>query len=42
MAGLLSIPASNADSERGSYMLLKIHTEESDSLNHFTMVNRIQ
>ena len=34
LAGLLSIPASNADSERGFSTLRKIQTDERASLNH--------
>ena len=32
MAGLLSIPASNADSERGFSVLIKIHTDQRPTL----------
>ena len=39
MSGLLSIPASNADSERGFLMLKKIPIDERASLNHSTTVN---
>ncbi len=36
MAGLLSIPAPNADSERGFSILRKIHTEQRPSLKQDT------
>ena len=39
MAGLLSIPCSNADSERGFSMLRKIHTDQRASLDHSTIVS---
>ena len=42
MAGLLSIPAPNADSEREFSMLRKIQTDERASLNHSTTVNLIK
>ncbi len=38
MAGLLSIPVSNADSERGFSMLRKIHTDQRPSLNQDTLI----
>ena len=38
MSGLLSIPCSNADSERGFSMLKKIHTDQRGSLDHSTIV----
>ena len=34
MSGFLSIPCSNADSERGFSMLRKIHTDQRTSLDH--------
>ena len=37
MAGLLTIPASNADSERGFSMLRKIHTDQRPSLKSSTI-----
>lgn len=39
MAGLLSIPSSNADSERGFSMLRKIHTDQRSNLDHSTVVS---
>ena len=39
MAGLLSIPSSNADSERGFSMLRKIHTDQRSRLDHSTVVS---
>ena len=39
MAGLLSIPVSNADSERG--MLRKIHTDQWPSLSQETLISLI-
>ncbi len=38
MAGLLSIPVSNADSERGFSMLRKIHTDQRPSLKQDTII----
>ncbi len=38
MAGLLCIPSSNADAERGFSILRKIHTDERASLSHSTTV----
>ena len=38
MSGLLSIPCSNADSERGFSMLRKIHTDQRSSLDQSTIV----
>ena len=38
MAGLLSIPISNADSERGFSILRKIHTDQRPSLKQDTLV----
>ena len=38
MAGLLSIPVSNADSERGFSILRKIHTDQRPSLKQDTMI----
>ena len=39
MMGLLVIPASNADSERGFSMLRKIHTDQRASLKQKTIVS---
>ncbi len=39
MAGLLSIPSSNADSERGFSMLRKIHSDQRSNLDHSTIVS---
>ncbi len=39
MAGLLSIPSSNADSERGFSVLRKIHTDQRSNLDHTTIVS---
>ena len=39
MAGLLSIPVSNADSERGFSILRKIHTDQRPSLNPSTIAS---
>ena len=39
MAGLLSIPASNADSERGFSMLRKIHTDQRPTLKPSTVAS---
>ena len=38
MAGLLSIPVSNADSERGFSMLRKIHTDQRAKLDQSTII----
>ena len=38
MSGLLSIPCSNADSERGFSMLRKIHTDQRSNLDQSTIV----
>lgn len=38
MSGLLSIPCSNADSERGFSVLRKIHTDQRASLDQSTIV----
>ncbi len=38
MSGLMSIPASNADSERGS-MLRKVHTDQRPSLKQSTIIS---
>ena len=38
VSGLLCIPSSNADSERGFSMLRKIHTDQRASLDHSTIV----
>ncbi|SMN12557.1 hypothetical protein SPBRAN_1766 [uncultured Candidatus Thioglobus sp.] len=39
MAGLLSIPSSNADSERGFSILRKIHTDQRGSLKQSTIIS---
>lgn len=39
MAGLLSIPSSNADSERGFSMLRKIHTDQRSNLDQSTLIS---
>ncbi len=39
MAGLLCIPISNADSERGFSMLRKIHTDQRANLDQSTIVS---
>ncbi len=39
MAGLLSIPCSNADAERGFSVLRKVHTDQRVSLSHETLVH---
>ena len=38
MAGLLSIPVSNTDSERGFSMLRKIHTDQRANLDQSTII----
>ena len=38
MAGLLAIPSSNADSERGFLILRKIHTDQRLNLDQSTVV----
>ena len=38
MDGLLCIPSSNADAERGFSILQKVHTDEGASLSHSTIV----
>ena len=38
IAGLLSIPVSNADSERGFSILRKIHTDQRPSLKQDTLI----
>ena len=38
MAGLLYIPSSKADAERGFSILWKVHTDERASLSHSTIV----
>ena len=38
MIGLLTIPASNADSERGFSVLRKIHTDQRSNLNQSTII----
>ncbi len=39
MAGLLSIPCSNADSERGFSILRKIHTDQRSNLDLSTLIS---
>ena len=39
MAGLLSIPCSNADAERGFSILHKIHTDERASLKQSSIID---
>jgi hypothetical protein len=39
MTGLLSIPCSNADAERGFSMLRKVHTDNRASLKQQTIIN---
>ena len=39
MAGLLSIPCSNADAERGFSILRKIHTDQRSNLDQSTIVS---
>ena len=39
MSGLLSIPSSGADSERGFSVLRKIHTDQRSNLDHSTIVS---
>ncbi len=39
MVGLLSIPCSNADAERGFSVLRKVHTDQRASLSHETIVH---
>lgn len=39
MAGLLSIPCSNADAERGFSILRKIHTDQRSNLHQTTIVS---
>ena len=38
MTGLLAIPSSNADSERGFSILRKIHTDQRSTLDQITVV----
>ena len=38
MAGLLSIPCSNADAERGFSVLRKVHTDQRASLSQSTII----
>ena len=38
VAGLLTIPCSNADSERGFSMLRKIHTDQRSNLDQSTII----
>ena len=39
MMGLLTIPASNADSERGFSILRKIHTDQRSNLSQSTIIS---
>lgn len=39
MAGLLTIPSSNADSERGFSILRRIHTDQRPSLKQSTIIS---
>lgn len=39
MSGLMSIPASNADSERGFSMLRKVHTDQRPTLKQSTIIS---
>ena len=39
MSGLLRIPSSNADAERGFSVLRKVHTDERSSLNQSSLIN---
>ena len=39
MFGLLTIPGSNADSERGFSMLRKIHTDQRANLDQSTIIS---
>ena len=39
MAGLLSIPSSNADSERALSMLRKTHTDQNSNPDHSTLIS---
>ena len=39
MSGLMSIPASNADSERVLSMLRKVHTDQRPTLQQSTIVS---
>ena len=38
MAGLLTIPCSNADAERGFLVLRKVHTDQRASLSQSTII----
>ena len=38
MAGLLTIPCSNADAERGFSVLRKVHTDQRASLSQSTII----
>ena len=38
MIGLMSIPASNADAERGFSMLRKIHADQRSNLSQSTII----
>ena len=42
IAGLLSIPCSNADAERGFSILRKIHTDQRSNLDHCSDVHEVQ
>ena len=39
MTGLMSIPSSNADSERGFFNLRKIHTDKRPTLKQSTLIS---
>ena len=39
MTGLMSIPSSNADSERGFFILRKIHTDKHPTLKQSTLIS---
>lgn len=41
MAGLLSIPSSNADSERGFSILRKIHADQRPTLKQSTTISLV-
>ena len=42
MSGLLSIPCSNADAERGFSVLRKVHTDQRASLSQSTIINLLR
>ena len=39
ISGLLCIPSSNADAERGFSVLRKVHTDERSSLNQSSLIH---